>query len=148
MSNPYSSPQGSFNTPKGGPSGYAESKVKGPAIGLMVAMGIGIAVALLSVLLNMLGIGIGAAAADQPEGLANMMSGTIGIISNVIGIALGGLIIFGSMKMMKLESYGLAMTICILSIVPCTNPCCILGIPFGIWGVIALSDPAVKSAFR
>jgi len=150
MSNPYSSPQGNFGKPTGGSPAYALGKVKGPAIGLMVAMGIGIALAMLSLALNVLGVGIGAAAAgaNDPEGIANLMGGTMGIISNIIGMGLGGLIIFGCMKMMKLESYGLAMTVCILSVIPCTNPCCLLGIPFGIWGIVALNDAAVKSSFR
>jgi hypothetical protein len=36
----------------------------------------------------------------------------------------------------------------ILVMIPCLSPCCILGIPIGIWGLIVLMDPNVKAAFR
>jgi predicted Zn finger-like uncharacterized protein len=38
-------------------------------------------------------------------------------------------------------------TACILAMIPCVN-CCILGLPFGIWGLVVLNKPEVKDAFR
>jgi len=48
--------------------------------------------------------------------------------------------------MKNLESYGWAMTACILGMLPC-HSCCILGLPFGIWGLTVIHKPEVKSQF-
>jgi DNA-directed RNA polymerase subunit RPC12/RpoP len=32
--------------------------------------------------------------------------------------------------------------------VPGTSPCCLLGLPFGIWALVVLSDIHVRAAFR
>ena len=54
----------------------------------------------------------------------------------------------GAMKMKKLESYGLAMTGAIVGMVPYFSPCCLLGLPFGIWALVVLCDGSVKAAFH
>ena len=138
------------------PIGQAQSLVSGPATGLLV---VGILCALASVwgvLSNLLGIGMGAAGAmpggaNMPPQLAQwaqMMSGGFGLVLNFIALALAGLYIFASTKMRKLESYGLVMTATILSMLPCTSSCCCVGLPIGIWVLIVLSKPEVKSAFH
>jgi hypothetical protein len=57
-------------------------------------------------------------------------------------------IAFGAFRMLKLKSYGMAMTSSVLSLVPCISPCCVLGIPFGIWSLIVLMKADVKQAFH
>ena len=76
-----------------------------------------------------------------------MMQGTIGMISGLIGIAIGVVILLGALKMKKLESYGFAMAAAILAMIPCISPCCILGLPFGIWALVVLLDESVKASF-
>jgi len=144
--NPFQSPLSKDTM--AGSSEYARSKVKTPAIALLVAMSIGMVLVVISLLMNLLGAGLGAAAAGTDQGMMNLMSGTVGIVSGLIGLAIGGVIIFGSLKMMKLESHGLAMTSAILAMLPCISPCCFLGLPFGIWALIVLSDAQVKASFR
>ncbi len=56
-------------------------------------------------------------------------------------------ITYGAVKMKNLKSFGLAMTASILALIPCGS-CWLLGIPFGIWALVVLSRPDVKSAFR
>ena len=65
-------------------------------------------------------------------------------------LALSGFYIFVSTKLRKLESYGLVMTATILFMLPCLTPscCCILGLPIGIWTLVIIMKPEVKSAFR
>ncbi|MCA9106942.1 MAG: hypothetical protein KDA83_16090 [Planctomycetales bacterium] len=125
--------------------------LKGPAIALIVAMGIGMAWQLLGLVLNALGVTLGAAGAgaagDPNEAMANMVGGTIGIVIGVIGIAIGGFVIYGSLQMMKCKSYGVSMAATIIAMIPCFSPCCLLGLPFGIWAIVVLSKPEVKSAF-
>ncbi|MFN3168725.1 MAG: hypothetical protein ACE37H_16835 [Phycisphaeraceae bacterium] len=124
-----------------------EDRVNGPAIALMVTAGIGIALAIVGLLLNLLGAGVGAAQGGD-EGAINMMSGGVGVIQSIVGIAVGVVILMGAMKMKRLESHGFALTAAILAMIPCVSPCCLLGLPFGIWAIVVLNDANVKAAFR
>ena len=93
---------------------------------------------------------------NQPQGQPNPMGPRDAYIqqSKIQGIAGGALslicsflIIIGASKMKQLSGYGLAMTGSILAIIPCTNSCCCLSIPFGVWTLIILINADVKSAF-
>jgi hypothetical protein len=77
-----------------------------------------------------------------------MLSGPVGVVLGIIGILASVVILLGAMKMKKLESYGLAMAASIIAMIPCLSPCCLLGLPIGIWAVVVLSKPEVKSAFH
>lgn len=77
-----------------------------------------------------------------------MLQGGLGVVFSIIGLAVGGFIFFGAMKMKNLESYGLAMAAAVVAMVPCISPCCLLGLPIGIWAIVTLNDPAVKQSFR
>jgi hypothetical protein len=145
MSNPYESPQASgFG---GGDRQLAEGKVKPPALTLLIVMAVMMVLVVLGLVLNLLGTGLGAAAGGE-EGMQAMFSGTLGIVQGIMGLVFGGVIIYGALQMMKLESYGLAMAACIMAMIPFFSPCCCLGLPIGIWGIVVLNDPIVKSSFR
>jgi hypothetical protein len=77
-----------------------------------------------------------------------MTSGGVGIALNVLGLAVSGLIIFASGKLRRLQSYGMVMAATIISMVPCLSPCCCVGLPVGVWILIVLMKPEVKSAFH
>jgi hypothetical protein len=130
------------------PSPAAAELVKGPAIGLIVTAILGGLVQILSLILNLAGASFLASSQMPKEAWANMFSGTIGVVSSIIGILVSGLILFGGIKMQKLESYGLAMTVSIIAMIPCFSPCCLIGLPIGIWALVVLSKPEVKSAFH
>jgi predicted lysophospholipase L1 biosynthesis ABC-type transport system permease subunit len=132
--------------PQGGTRSDAASRVSAPAISIIVVTGIGIAFAVLGILVNILGIGLGGMAA-RDERIAQYLSGSMGVVSGLIGIAVGGFIIFGALKMKDLSSYGLALAAAILVMVPCLSPCCFLGIPVGIWALVVLLNQDVKRAF-
>jgi hypothetical protein len=137
------------------PDSNAQSLVSGPATGLLV---VGILCALASlwgVISNLLGIGMGAVGGAPPPNMPpqfaqymHLMAGGVGLAINVIALALAGLYILASVKMRKLESYGLVMTATILSMLPCTSSCCCVGLPIGIWILIVLSKPEVKGSFQ
>jgi len=80
--------------------------------------------------------------------MVNSVSGGIGIVGSLIGLAVGVVILLGALKMKSLTSYGFAMASAVLAMIPCVSPCCLVGLPIGIWAVVVLNDPAVKSAFR
>ena len=62
-------------------------------------------------------------------------------------ILIGGLIIFGSLKMRQLNNWGLSMAATVLAMIPCLSPCCCLGLPIGIWALVVLLDDNVKRSF-
>lgn len=126
-------------------------KVNAPALGLLVFGVIGIIFAIFSMLGSAFDFGLSSMTdmyGDADERIASFIGGGFGLISSLIGLGVSGLIIFGALKMQKMEQYELGVIASVLSIVPCISPCCILGLPFGIWGLVVLLNPEVKEAFK
>jgi hypothetical protein len=154
--NPYASPASS--TFSGAPPPlygdlqmYAASRVAGPATALTVVMGIGIAFAIIGVVFNLFMVGMGGFGADMrgrqdpfPFAFSGGINAATGALQTIIGI----LVIVGAGKMRRLESYGFAMAAAVLAMIPCLSPCWCLGLPFGIWAIVVLSDGQVRAAFR
>ncbi len=107
----------------------AQAMVKGPAIFMMVLAIIMILLQLLGVVLNLAG---GAIAADLPPEIRDkiLAQGAFGLVQNVVVIIINIIILIGSIKMKKCQSYGLAMAASILCIL-CDWGCCCLGIGRG-----------------
>jgi hypothetical protein len=148
MSNPYESPQKfGYEGGDGVNRAAAEAKVKPPALTLLIVMAVMMLFVVLGIVLNLAGVGLGAAAGGD-EGMQAMFQGTFGLIQGAVGLLFGGVIIYGSLQMMKLQSWGLALAACIMAMLPFFSPCCCLGLPIGIWGLVVLNDPVVKAAFR
>jgi len=129
------------------PRNIAPEQVNGPAVGLMVVAILGFVLQALSLVMNLVGTSFLPVQQDN-QALANMFSGTLGVVSAIIGLLISGLIFFGALKMKKLESYGLAMAASIVAMIPCISPCCLIGLPIGIWALVVLSKPEVKGAFH
>lgn len=135
----------------GGRRDIALEKVNGPSIGLMVVAIVGFLTILATVLLSFLDIAItssGIGQSGDAEGVLQLMSGTVGIIRSVIGILCCIVVFSGALQMRKLRSYGLAMVASIIALVPCFSPCCLIGIPIGIWALVVLNKPEVKPYFE
>jgi len=58
--------------------------------------------------------------------------------------------ILGGVRMLSLKSYGLGVCAAISAAIPCISvtACCGLGEGIGIWALVVLLNPDVKSAFR
>jgi hypothetical protein len=130
----------------------AEQAVNGPAIALIVTAGLGIALGLLGLVLTLAKMD---AAPDMPGMDPEFVRyfrifayGPVGISIKIVGIAVSVLILVGALRMQKLTNYGFAMTAAIIAMIPCFSPCCLLGLPFGIWALVVLSKPEVKSQFN
>lgn len=125
-----------------------EEKTKLPGMLLMIAAIFPILMSLLSLAVNVLSIGLGATA-DMGGGdpAMAMFSGTVGLLSAIFGLFFYGFVAFGGYKLMKGESWGIALAACIMALLPC-NLCCILTLPIGIWGLVVLNDQQVKAGFR
>jgi hypothetical protein len=163
--NPYE-PSGVPPTGPGPNTGFAASKVSGPAIGLIVVGVINVLLSLYGVVSNTMAMTGDSAAQFEaqldaqemqqleqqgfdPQMMTKMFQagGAIGLVLNVIAIVVAAVIIMGGLKMKNLQSRGMAMTASILAMIPCLSACCLLGLPIGIWSIVTLNDPNVRSAF-
>lgn len=68
------------------------------------------------------------------------------LVFPIIGLVLAGLTLFGAVQMRGLKSYGLAVAGVAASMVLVPG-CCCWGIPAGLWAVVVLMKPEVKSQF-
>ena len=55
---------------------------------------------------------------------------------------------FGAVCMLRMRRYGFAMASAILALIPVCSPCFFLGIPFGIWALVVLSQAEVRQRFE
>jgi hypothetical protein len=120
----------------------ARRQVQGPAIGLIVAGILNLVPFLLVVLGLVYQLLVGQTGVGVP-GIAEIV-----IIAIMFGLCLpvGVVMIIGGLRMLRLESKGLATTASILALLP--GPFgCMVGIPIGIWSMIVLNRPTVKAAF-
>ena len=130
-----------------GPNPEAESRVAPPAIAIVVVAGLAIAMCVLGLLFNLLGIGAGSlGGVARDERFAQLLGGTIGMISNLMGLVFYSVAIVGALKMKALRSYGFAVTSAVLVMLPCSC-CCLAGLPVGIWALVVLMSADVKAAF-
>lgn len=149
--NPYQSPSqfGMAENASGIDTAMAANRVSGPAIALMVVAGIGMALQVLGLAMNILQVGMGAAGPGrQADGMQMMFSGGFGVVLGLVNLCVGAAVIMGAIKMKNLENYSFSLAAAILAMIPCISPCCLLGLPFGIWALVVLNDAQVKAAFR
>lgn len=132
----------------------ARAQIQGPAIGLLVTGILLVIFALIGLVGNLMGATFRPPPGEVPPEFQQLMNvlegmqGPMAIVSSLIGLAISGLVIFAAQKMRMLESFALVVTATILAMVPCTSPCCCIGIPVGIWVLVVLFKPEVKAAFN
>ncbi|MHC4177836.1 MAG: Yip1 family protein [Planctomycetota bacterium] len=147
--NPYAAPT-QYGQPPSRPfaasDAMAANRVAGPAIALIVTGALGVAAQLLALAVNLIQMGGGLPAGGQGPMPMAVPAG-VNVASAMIGMILYIVVIMGAVKMKNLESYGFAMAASIIAMLPCSC-CCLLGLPFGIWSLVVLSDAGVKAAFR
>jgi hypothetical protein len=85
-------------------------------------------------------------ALDQPAQLA-FGSGVM-VMAAVIGATINVVVIVGAARMKRLEDFRLAVIAAVLAAIPGISPCFLVGVPFGIWAIVVLSDGSVKAAFQ
>jgi uncharacterized protein DUF4339 len=137
----------------------AAGKVTVPAIGLIVSSSI----CILEALYDLIQLPSAAAKMQQVESqfqdnpqmqqfiekFGSFASGPFAYGTAILQIVIAILILVGAIKMKSLRSYEFAYAAAILSVIPCINPCCawFLTLIFGIWAMIVLAKPDVKSQF-
>lgn len=126
-------------------SGYAARRVNAPAICLMLYAGLGLLLWLVGSASNAMRFG----PLGQPfpaEIDRRVMMGVL-VTSSFMQFVCMLLTLVGGLQMLRLRSYPLAWAAAIIAIIPCFSPCCLLGMPLGVWAIVVLSDPAVRSGF-
>lgn len=149
---PAAPPLPSAPFPGGGERAAALSKVSAPAICLMVAGGLTVAISIFGLMLGIMGFDDLNARAFRSRQTREMMQMNQAAVragaatARVLGLLTGAMTIFGGVKMKKLESSGACIAGSITAMLPCSL-CCIFGLPIGIWALIVLNDSAVKRHF-
>jgi len=146
MSNPYSSPleQGQSRVP------FHDGQVKGPAIALIVVSSIALFFGLLGLAGDAFMIATGFVdrlEAMNEDPVSEYTQITIRIIWGIILIIASMFVLYGAIKMNNRKSFQVARAASIVAMIPMVGPCCILGIPFGIWAFVTLGKPGVKESF-
>lgn len=154
MSEPISPPPPSPPPPGAPPPApNAGQQVQGPSIGLIVTAVIGILFAVWNLLSTLLGIGLSMPNLSElgEYGPAarywGYAWGGLGAVGAIIKLGVSGFIIWAALQMKELRQWTLAVVASILAMVPCFGPCCLIGIPIGIWALVVLMKPEVKAAF-
>jgi len=138
--------------PSGGGREAALQAVKGPAIALIIIASLGVVYYVFSGLLNLFTGGATLHHTIRPDMsphvrafLEGMHSPLAGVLNFVIA-AVDGFVLYGATEMLRLRNYGVAMAVAIIALVPC-QCCCLFGLPAGIWALVVLNKPEVKSQF-
>ena len=71
-----------------------------------------------------------------------------GVAANGSLLVLHAFVFYGSLQMLRVRSYGRALSAAVISLFPFCSPAVLLGIPFGIWALAVLRHAGVKEAFR
>ncbi len=128
------------------------AQVSGPSIGLLVTGIVGGIFSFLGLIMSFLGTSLSSLMANRVEDFddryTQIFEGAAGIASSLIGLLVAAFIIYAALKMKNLSQYGLCMVASILAMIPCISPCCIIGLPIGIWCLVVLTKPEIKAAFH
>ena len=164
----YSPPEYSSSVPSPKDIEYAQRRVQMPAIGLIV---LGILNLLLAGILAFYGFGVSRIPLDQLEQMMQQQNAEaleelksqgwdIADIRNMLiygsfswagmNVLTALLVMVGSIRMLSLKSYGLAILASLWTALPCVScsGCCGLGLIVGIWALIVLLDAQVRAAFQ
>ena len=133
-------PTGSKTTPDSAKMDYARAQVKGPAIGLVVTGALNWVVFTLFLIVSYLKHAGSMAPAPMvytPVAL---------LLVCLLAMALSGFIIYGALKIMRLERWNSGIAGGILAMI--VSPANIIGLPIGIWTLVALNRREVREAFK
>jgi hypothetical protein len=145
MSNPYQAP---YIPP---PNSSPNYKVQAPAIALILVAVIAIVLGILGLLGDLFLYSFGAIDQLEAENDGPISEYTQIIVRSIWGgilVLAACFVLYGAIQMKRMRSYGMALAAAIVAAIPMLGPCCIVGIPFGIWAIVVLSKPEVKRAFE
>jgi hypothetical protein len=113
-------------------------------VGLIVTGALGVVLTLLFMLMIAFGGMVALLDKEATDSLPGF--GVMGIWG-LVALVLSAFDIYAGLQMRKLQGWGLSMAGAIVAMILCFSPCCLLGLPIGIWAVLVLIDEDVKRAF-
>jgi hypothetical protein len=125
--------------------------VRGPAMGLKIIAVLMLVFVVLDLIATALGWG-GARTSELGFGdqtvarVAAALGGVLGIVVDFVVAALAVVILKGASRMESLQGHSFAIVAAVLAMLPCSL-CCLFGLPVGIWALVVLNRPDVKSQF-
>jgi hypothetical protein len=147
---PYQAPA-PFGAPAMQPAGSGDLALMLPAIFQLIAIAPFIVLVLISLAngtraaLTKMSIAPYAPAAETERLTTAIIIDVVAILITVIILILHGMIVYGSIGMIRRRGLGNALAAAWMSVIPCISP---LGLPFGIWSLVVLSNHQVKRSFR
>lgn len=125
------------------------SQVSGPSIGMIITGAVGALFSLFALIALGIGLSLGSLFGGRNFGwYEDFAGGALGMGSSFMGLLVAIFIIYAALKMKELKQWNLAVVASILAMIPCISPCCIIGLPIGIWSLVVLMRPDVKAAFK
>ncbi len=124
-------------------------QVSGPSVGLLITGILGGVLSLMGLILNLVETGIESVKAHRYiGGYTDLAAGAAGVAFCFVGLLVAGFIIYASLKMKELTQWSLCVAASIIAMIPCISPCCLVGLPIGIWSLVVWTKPEVKTAFH
>ena len=126
----------------------AALQVQAPSIALMIFGGVNAIQGLFFALYGVLIAVDPSIMGEQSNDVDPMAVAAVIFVMALVMIASSALTFFGGWRMKKLQGFGMATAGAIAALIPCvTLNCCMPGIGLGIWALVVLNKPGVKSAF-
>ena len=129
--------------------------LKAPGICLIVIGGIGLLLLGAFYAITLIGLAVDPSPGNPPPEMVDGAERTgfyVGfyglLIIPIFNLIAQVVVIMGGIAMVRSKSMGTARTGAILSVIPCISSLCLLGIPFGIWALVALSSPQAKASMK
>ena len=127
----------------------ASDQVSGPSVGLLITGILGGVLSFMGLIASLFRPGIESIKAQEFIGeYARIAQGAASVAFCFVGLLVAGFIIYASLKMKELTQWSLCIAASIIAMIPCISPCCIVGLPIGIWCLVVLTKPEVKTAFH
>jgi hypothetical protein len=117
--------------------------VQAPAVGLLIVGALNAVVwvlVLVGLVLNAI-FGHGHHGPHEEE----LIGYGVGILALLFLLLVSAIVVAGALRMRKVRSYGLSLVASALALTP--GPCCVFGVPFGVWSLVVLFRPEVRAAF-
>jgi hypothetical protein len=145
MTNPYEPPVQRYEDRS------VHNLVGGPALALIIVSLIAIGCGGLGLLMDIVLLATGVVARLEVANRGPVSEYTLITVRTIWGVALiiaSSFVLYRAIQMRNLKNFEIARAAAIVAMVPFLGPCCILGIPFGIWAFITLGKPGVRDAFH
>ncbi len=86
---------------------------------------------------------------NNPQAQQGMIIGVfIGAGLDIVHLICQGVVLVGSVAMIRKKGFNMAYGASIVSMFPCLSSCCFIGIPLGIIAFMQLRQPNTESVFR